>query len=73
MMKIPTAMPVMARIGLSQRAQVGMLGVPEVVEAVSVVTAYPFRAGCSIVRVNLLSARPQSVSSQHVLEPTGSG
>lgn len=53
MMKTPSAMPVMARIGLSQRVQVGVVGVfgggdEVVVAAVSVMTAYPFRAGWSI-------------------------
>jgi hypothetical protein len=45
MMKMPTAMPVIARIGLSQRVQDGVVGLAGVVGAVSVVTADPFRAG----------------------------
>jgi hypothetical protein len=48
MMKMPTAMPVMARAGLSQRVHAGVAGVLEVVEAVSVITAY---LSCGVTRI----------------------
>ena len=49
MMKMPTAMPVMARAGYSQRVHDGTVGVPGVLavaEAVSVI-ALPFLRGWS--------------------------
>lgn len=55
MMKMPTAMPVMARAGLSQRVHFGVVGVFEVVEAASVITAYLSCGGDSIIRQRQVS------------------